>query len=306
MDAIHGTVAALQTSIEEHGHANPSHAKSARALGAPQDQSACVPSLRGAHPGTAQPRLDALEKELSGELATEASDRVADVHLHPNHHPDAVQQRLDALEANLDDGLTQGACARDTVQRRLDALEAKLVDSLMEATSTRDIAVYELQMRYDELVAKLDGPVQDSVSALRSHVAMLTPAQNPSVAGRATLEMRLAYVEGTLQDFAEKHGQADAIHANLTSALVQQRLDALAAKLDDELMKAARIRQAAVCDLVELHVALAAEAGAREALRASLVDRHLSLELQLNVRINSLECALPDSVWEAFMASEGT
>ena len=207
----------LQHSVEKHGHADAIHAKLTRGLGALQVQSASEPSLRGAHPDTVLQRLDALEDKLSDELRT---------------------------EANLDDGLTQGACARDTVQRRLDALEAKLDDSLMKAASIRDNAVYDLQMRYNELVTKLDGPVRDSVSALYAALAAevacapaaLVASQNQSSSESSlrdmhpdTLQQRLDAPEKKLSDELTLEDQS-ATEPSLRGThpdTVQQRLDAL-------------------------------------------------------------------------------
>ena len=275
-----------------------------------------------------QLRLAALEGKLAAELTNEACSRKAGV-VAIRELISGESMSREALRCSVQDlvasvkeeqrahlatthaALTAEKSAREahqhsmidghaTLEQRIDLVEGTLHDSV-EKRGHADTLHAQLA---SDLAAphpdRLNGALVAARDAREAH-------QNPPVAGRATLELRLAYVEGTLHDFVEKHGQAAAIHPYLTSALVasqnqsssesslrdmhpdtlQQRLDALEAKLDDELMKAASTRQAVVCDPVELHVALAAEAGAREALRASLVDRHLSLELQLNVRINA-------------------
>ena len=88
--------------------------------------------------------------------------------------------------------------------------------------------------------------------------------------------------------------EADAyLPPTLCPGAVQQRLDALETKLDDELLKAASTRETDVSDLKELiNSELSSEKAVREAHQSSAQVGHAALEQRLNV----VARALHDSV----------
>jgi len=150
--------------------------------------------LREAHRCSVQDLVASVEEEHRAHLATihvalTAEKNAREAHQHSTIDGHAtLEQRIHLVEGTLHDSVEKHGHA--------DATLAQLAS---------DLAALHPDTLHGALVAERD--------AREAH-------QNSSAAGRATLELRLAYVEDTLQDLVEKHGQADAIHANLSSALV--------------------------------------------------------------------------------------